>query len=87
MKSVELIVRENLCKSLKRNPDDAASLNLEGDLVYDFGLGSLDRIVLMTSVCGEANVSLSEFGEDDIGRLRTPRGIIELLVSKQTVKE
>jgi acyl carrier protein len=87
MKSVESIVRENLCKSLKRSPEEAGKLNLDGDLVYDFGLASLDRIVLMTSVCGEAQVSLSEFGEDDIGRLRTPRGIIELLISKQTVKE
>jgi acyl carrier protein len=86
MKSVESIVRENLCKSLKRNPAEAAELNLDDNLVYDFGMASLDLIVLMTSVCGEAQVSLSEFGEDDIGRLSTPRGIIELLVSKQTVK-
>jgi acyl carrier protein len=83
MSSIESIVRKHLCKSLKRSPEEEAALNLDDDLVYEYGLASLDRIVLMTSVCGEANVSLAEFGEDDIAQLRTPRGIIELLASKQ----
>jgi acyl carrier protein len=82
MSSVEMIVRERLCKTLKRPPDQLAFLNLSEDLVYGYGLASLDLIMLMTAVCSDAGVALTEFTEEDISRLRTASDIVKLLASK-----
>lgn len=83
MINIEQIVRENLCKSLRLPTEEAAKINLDHDLVFEFGLASLDKIVLMTSVCTEVDVALTEFDEDDLAKLQTPRGIINVLQSKR----
>ncbi|NRR32707.1 acyl carrier protein [Oxalobacteraceae bacterium] len=83
MDTIENIVRQNLCTLLQRESSHAASLNLDDDLVYEYGFASIDRIVLMTSICEQAGVALTAFDEDDIGALRTPRAIVQLL-STQT---
>jgi acyl carrier protein len=79
---IETIVRQRLCAVLERPAEQSASLNLEEDLSYGYGLGSLDLIMMMSSVCSDAGVPLTELSEDDIGRLRTPADIVSLLTSK-----
>jgi acyl carrier protein len=81
VKEIEKIVRQRLSKVLDGR-DDGAGLNLDADLGDGYGLGSLDLIMLMSSVCSEAGVPLTELGEDDIARLRTPMDIIDLLASR-----
>jgi acyl carrier protein len=80
--NIETIVRQRLCGTLKRSQDQAASLNLEEDLVYGYGLASLDLIMLMTSVCSDAGVPLTNFDTDDLSRLRRPSDIVALLAAK-----
>lgn len=87
MKNHEGTVRDNLCRLLNRSPGEAQLLNLDADLVYDFGLTSLDMIMMMTSICESAGIALTEFGEEDLARLRTPRDVIDLLSAKTKVKE
>lgn len=82
MSNIETIVRERLCKVLEKPSEQSASLNLDEDLVYGYGLGSLDLIMMMSSVCSDAGVPLTELSEDDISRLRTPSDIVGLLTSK-----
>ncbi|MFL6624803.1 MAG: acyl carrier protein [Sulfurifustis sp.] len=82
MSHIETIVRESLCKTLKRPPSQAGELKLEESLAYAYGLTSLDLIMLMTAVCSTAGVPLTEFTEDDIAQVRTPADIVNLLRAK-----
>ncbi|KVN38568.1 hypothetical protein WJ63_00815 [Burkholderia pyrrocinia] len=82
MSDIETIVRHHLCEVVGRPESEAASLPLDDDLTYDFGLASLELIVLMSGVCETARVPLTEFGEDDLAKLRTGRDIVNLLATK-----
>lgn len=83
MSPIETIVRQQLCKTLKRPPSQAGRLNLAESLVYGYGLTSLDLIMLMTAVCAEAGVPLTEFTEEDIAQVRTPSDIVNLLTGRK----
>lgn len=82
MSDIETIVRERLCKTLNRSSDHGSLLNLDESLGLEYGLSSLDLIVLMSSVCTDVDVPLTELSEDDIGALQTPSDIVSLLASK-----
>ncbi len=82
MSDIEAIVRERLSKALNRNPDQGRLLNLDDSLGLEYGLSSLDLIVLMSSVCTDAEVPLTDLSEDDIGALQTPSDIVSLLTSR-----
>ncbi|WP_067821996.1 hypothetical protein [Nocardia inohanensis] len=47
------------------------------DLVLTYGLTSLNKIVLLTSVCGRAGVELTLLTEDDLVRMLTLRDIVD----------
>jgi len=79
---IETIVRDRLCQSLSKPAEEAASLDMKAALGDDFGLASLDLIMLMTAVCNEAGVPLTSLGEEDLARLRTPADIVSLLSAK-----
>lgn len=81
MKEIEKIVRQRLSKAVN-GQDEGRGLNLDDELGDGYGLGSLDLIMLMSSVCSDAGVPLTELSEDDIARLRTPSDIVELLTTK-----
>jgi acyl carrier protein len=80
--NVEMIVRRCLCQTLSRPETEADRLDLAQHLKLDYGLASLDLIVLMTSVCTAAEVPLTEFSEDDISTIQTPVDIVALLSRK-----
>ena len=82
MTDIEFIVRRHLCEVVQRPASEAASLSLDDDLIFDFGLASLDLIVLISGVCETAHVPLTQFGEDDLAKLRSGRDIVNLLVPK-----
>lgn len=85
MNKVEGIVRRCLCQTLSRPENEADRLDLAQHLKLDYGLASLDLIVLMTSVCTAAEVPLTEFSEDDISTLQTPGDIVALLSGKSAL--
>lgn len=82
MTDIERIVRERLCTTLNRSSDTCGLLDLDHSLGSEYGLSSLDLIVLMSSVCDEAEVPLTALSEDDIAALQTPSDIVSLLASK-----
>ena len=82
MVNIDLIVRRCLCSALRRPDEHASLLNMEDDLTSTYGLGSLDRIILMSTACREANVPLTALDQDDLARLQTPSDIVKLLSDK-----
>jgi acyl carrier protein len=48
-------------------------------MAEDYGLTSLNKILLITSVCDETQVELFHFTEHDLARMRTPRDVIDAL--------
>lgn len=82
MTKLETIVGLNLAKTLKKPDEAATELDLDEDLMYGYGLTSLDMIMLMSNTCSDAGVPLTEFTEEDISRMRTPRDIVSLLSTK-----
>ncbi|MTJ79631.1 MAG: hypothetical protein F8N37_01220 [Telmatospirillum sp.] len=82
MTDIETIVRDRLCRKLKLAPERATTLDLAEDLAHGFGLSSLDLITLMTSVCADAGVALTDFDVDDLARLKRPADIVALLAAR-----
>jgi acyl carrier protein len=79
LNNVETIVRSCLCRTLSRPENEADRLDLAQSLKLDYGLVSLDLIVLMTSICTAAEVPLTALSEDDISSIQTPGDIVSLL--------
>lgn len=82
MSKIESIVREHLCKALARPTDQGNLLNLNENLGLGYGLSSLDLIMLMSGICTDAAIPLTELSENDIGALHTPSDIVQLLSLK-----
>lgn len=82
MSKLESIIKSNLEKTLKKNANASDQLNMDEDLMYGYGLTSLDMIMLMSSICNDAGISLAELAEDDLGKIRTTRDIQALLSHK-----
>jgi acyl carrier protein len=49
------------------------------DMVDDYGLTSLDKVMFLTAVCKDTGVDLSNFTEEDLPLLRTLRDVTEAL--------
>lgn len=75
------LVLHHLGKCLRSPVTGSDVLDFDGDLKRDYGLTSLSLMLLITSICDEAAIDLSNFTEDDIARLRTPRDIVAMLTS------
>jgi acyl carrier protein len=74
---LETIVRDRVAGVV----DDVApdELDLDGDLADEYGLMSLNKVLLLTSVCDDADVALSSFTEHDLAAMRTARDIVAAL--------
>lgn len=57
-------------------PED---IDLDADLVREYGLTSLNRVLLMTSVCDSTGVSVSHFTEHDLAGFRSLRDVVAAL--------
>jgi acyl carrier protein len=75
---IEWVARDNLARVLDSEivPED---IGLDLDMVRDYGLTSLNKVLFMTSVCDETGVSVSHFTEQDVARLRTLRDVVTAL--------
>jgi acyl carrier protein len=79
MNTLDMIV----CRHLSRLIDDPAetpgigpeAIDLDADLFDSYGLTSLTMMLLITSICEEAQIDLSLFTEDDLANLRTLRAV------------
>jgi len=57
-----------------------ADLGLDLDLVSEYGLTSLNKVLFMTAVCDATGVSVANFTEHDLARMRTLCDVVAALV-------
>lgn len=75
---IEAVVRDGLVRVLESEtePED---INLDLDMAEVYGLTSLNKVIFLMSVCDDTNVSLAEFTEPDVARMRTVRDVVNAL--------
>jgi hypothetical protein len=56
-----------------------AELRLEHDMVNEYGLSSLNKVLFMTAVCDATGVPVSHFTEHDLAHLRTLGDVVDAL--------
>jgi acyl carrier protein len=75
---IEAVVRDGLARVLE--PDtEPADINPDLDMAEVYGLTSLNKVIFLMSVCDDTNVSLAEFTEPDVARMRTVRDVVDAL--------
>lgn len=74
---IESSARGSLARLLAEvAPED---IDPEGDMVNDYGLTSINKVLFLTSLCTELGVGLSHFTEQDVDRMRTLRDVAQAL--------
>jgi acyl carrier protein len=61
-------------------PIASGDLGLDLDMVSEYGLTSLNKVLFMTAVCDATGVSVSHFTEHDLANMRTLRDVVAALV-------
>jgi len=77
--NLEAIVRDRVAQVV----DDVApgELDLTADLAYAYGLTSLNKVLLVTSVCDDAGVDLGHFTEPDLAAMRSAADVVAALAA------
>jgi acyl carrier protein len=78
MSNLESIVSRNLAELLDV---DVGRIALDAELSAEYGLTSLNLVLLMTSLCEETGTSLFNFTDKDIANLKTPRDVVTLFAA------
>jgi acyl carrier protein len=78
---IEQAVRSQLQGLLHKHHND--NIDFDAHLFDELGLTSINLVVLMTSLCEDLEVSLFEFTEADLARLKRPRDIVNLFSSRR----
>ena len=75
---IEAIVRDGLANVIESDikPD---AINPDLDMADGYGLTSLNKVIFLMSVCDDTQVSLTEFTEPDVARMRTVRDVVTAL--------
>ncbi|MFI9400713.1 phosphopantetheine-binding protein [Nocardia sp. NPDC052316] len=78
MPDLEKAVHDNFRKVIASNnaPDE---LDPDLDMVDDYGLTSLNKVLFLTAVCDDTGVSLASFTEEDVAAMRTLRDVTAAL--------
>jgi acyl carrier protein len=72
---VEEAARNRLAESVDGVP--AADIDLDRSMADDYGLTSLNKVLLLTALCEDTGVGLSNFTEQDVARMRTLRDVVD----------
>jgi acyl carrier protein len=75
---IEAIVRDELARVLDSGTKPGA-IDSDLDMADHYGLTSLNKVIFLMSVCDDTNVSLAEFTEPDVARMRTVRDVVDAL--------
>ncbi|MFV2104321.1 acyl carrier protein [Micromonospora sp. LOL_024] len=76
---LEAIVRDRVAQVVDDvEPQD---LDLTTDLAHEYGLTSLNKVLLLTSVCDDAEVALSHFTEHDVAAMRSAADVVAALAA------
>lgn len=75
---IEAVVRDGLVRVLESDIEPA-DIKSDLDMAEVYGLTSLNKVIFLMSVCDDTNVSLAEFTEPDVARMRTVRDVVHAL--------
>jgi acyl carrier protein len=75
---IEAVVRDGLAQVLESDTEPA-DIDPDLDMAEVYGLTSLNKVIFLMSVCDDTNVSLAEFTEPDVARMRTVRDVVNAL--------
>lgn len=77
LEGIERAARDSLTLVL----DDIAPADIgpDHDLVREYGLTSLNKVLFLTDVCERTKVSVSHFTEHDVAAMRTLRDVVTAL--------
>ena len=75
---IEAVVRDGLARVLESDTEPT-DINPDLDMAEVYGLTSLNKVIFLMSVCDDTNVSLAEFTEPDVARMRTVRDVVNAL--------
>lgn len=78
MSDLESLVTRNLARLIDVDADRIA---FDASLADDYGLTSLNLVVLVTSLCEETGTPVFNFTDKDIAGLQTPRDIVTLFAT------
>jgi acyl carrier protein len=62
---------------------DPAELALDADLVADYGLTSMNRVLFMISLCESLGVELSTFTEEQLAKLHTLGDVLAAMAERR----
>jgi acyl carrier protein len=75
MSNLQSIVSRNLAQLLDVDVDRIA---LDANLSDEYGLTSLNLVLLVTALCEETGTPVFNFTDKDIANLKTPRDVVTL---------
>jgi hypothetical protein len=75
---IETIVRDGLARVIDTGTGPA-EIDPNLDMADTYGLTSLNKVIFLMSVCDDTQVSLAEFSEPDVARMRTVRDVVTAL--------
>ena len=78
MSDLQSIVKRNLAELLDIDIDRIA---LDASLSDEYGLTSLNLVVLVTTLCDETGTPVFNFTDEDIANLRTLRDVVTLFAT------
>ncbi|OSM94730.1 hypothetical protein [Lonsdalea populi] len=76
--ALESAARKNLAATLT-TPVEADQLDASLDMRDAWGLTSLNKILFITSLCNEMNISLSVLTEDDLAKMHSLADVCQIL--------
>ncbi|KAA8888570.1 acyl carrier protein [Nocardia colli] len=74
MPDVEKAVHDNFRKVIASN-NAQGELDPDLDMVDDYGLTSLNKVLFLTAVCDDTGISLANFTEENVAAMRTLRDV------------
>src|SRR5262249_23047584 len=54
----------------------AADIDLDRNMADEYGLTSLNKVLLLTTLCEDTGVGVGSFTEQDLARMRTLRDVV-----------
>lgn len=62
---------------------DPAELSLDAQLVADYGLTSMNRVLYLISLCDALGVALSTFTEEQLATLHTLNDVVDAMAQRR----
>jgi len=75
----ETAVRRAVSRQLRSAALPPEAIDLDGSLSDHYGMTSMRMVLLVTSLCEEAGISLSAFTDRDLAGLHTSRDLVRLV--------